>query len=245
MINVVIPMAGLGSRFVKAGFTTPKPFIEVHDTTLIELVLSNLNLREAKYFLLARSEHLVLQEPVLDRIKKRYDVTLVPVDKLTEGAACTVLHAHRLINTSTPLLLANSDQFVDSSIQGFVDDCDAREIDGSILTFVDKDRDPKWSFAKINSERLVTEVKEKVAISEHATVGIYYFAQGRFFVDGAIDMIVANDRVNGEFYTCPVYNYGIAKGLRFGIYNIDAEKMHGLGTPEDLQRFVESGPCRS
>lgn len=243
MINVVIPMAGQGSRFVKAGYQTPKPFIKVNGTTLIELVLKNLRIKDARYLLLARSEHLESQAAVVKRIQDNYDVQFVPVNKLTEGAACTVLHAHRLINNDSPLLLANSDQYIDASVSDYVNDCRERSLDGSILTFVDTARDPKWSFARINSEGLVEEVREKVAISEYATVGLYYFSQGQSFVNAAIDMVVANDRVNGEFYTCPVYNYCIAAGQRIGIYNIDAGSMHGLGTPEDLNRFIERGLC--
>ncbi len=243
MINVAIPMAGQGSRFVNAGYKTPKPFIEINGTTLIELVLDNLNLNDAKYILLARTEHLISQTKIVERIKKNFDVTFIPVDKLTEGAACTVLHAHRLINNETPLLLANSDQYVDDNISDYIDDCAQRKLDGSILTFTDKNRDPKWSFAKTNAQGLVEEVKEKVAISEHATVGLYYFSQGKYFVDAAIDMIVANDRVNNEFYTCPVYNYLIASGKKIGIYDINHKDMHGLGTPDDLNLFIERGLC--
>lgn len=238
MINVVIPMAGQGSRFVNAGYQTPKPFIEVNGTTLIELVLENLRLNDARYILLARTEHLESQSSVIKRIQDNFNVLFVPVDKLTEGAACTVLHAHRLINNDSPLLLANSDQYVDASISKYVNDCHIRNLDGSILTFLDPVRDPKWSFARLDSNQLVAEVKEKSAISEYATVGLYYFSQGRFFVDAAIDMLTTNDRVNNEFYTCPVYNYCIAAGQRIGIYNIDATSMHGLGTPEDLNRFI-------
>lgn len=245
MINVVIPMAGQGSRFVKAGYQTPKPFIEVNGTTLIELVLKNLRIKDARYLLLARTEHLESQTAIVKRIQENFNVTFVPVDKLTEGAACTVLHAHRLINNDSPLLLANSDQYIDASVSDYVNDCRERNLDGSILTFVDTARDPKWSFARLNSDGLVEEVKEKSAISEFATVGLYYFSQGQSFVNAAIDMVVTNDRVNGEFYTCPVYNYCIAAGQRIGIYNIDAESMHGLGTPEDLNRFIERRLCVS
>lgn len=239
MINVVIPMAGQGSRFIKAGYQTPKPFIEVNGTTLIEIVLNNLKISDARYLLLARSEHLVSQAEAIKRIQENFDVIFIPVDKLTEGAACTVLHAHRMINNEIPLLLANSDQYVEASIVDYINDCQKRNLDGSILTFVDKQRDPKWSFARINANGLVEEVKEKSAISEYATVGLYYFSQGQYFVNAAIDMIVANDRVNGEFYTCPVYNYSIADGKRIGIYNIGYGNMHGLGTPHDLNRFIE------
>jgi UDP-N-acetylglucosamine diphosphorylase / glucose-1-phosphate thymidylyltransferase / UDP-N-acetylgalactosamine diphosphorylase / glucosamine-1-phosphate N-acetyltransferase / galactosamine-1-phosphate N-acetyltransferase len=238
VIDVVIPMAGEGSRFARAGYTTPKPFIEVHGTTLIELVLQNLRLPSARYVLLARAAHLASQAAAVERIRRNFDVRFIPVDRLTEGAACTVLHAHRLIDGDRPLLLANSDQYVDADIGAFVEDCRARALDGSILTFEDAARDPKWSFARIDDAGLVTEVREKVAISPYATVGLYYFARGSSFVRGAVDMILANDRVNGEFYTCPVYNYCIQAGERIGIHNIPADRMHGLGTPEDLDRYL-------
>jgi NDP-sugar pyrophosphorylase family protein len=244
MINIVIPMAGEGSRFVKNGYKTPKPFIEIKGKPLIELVLENLDMADARFFLLARSEHLNSQKDTVERIKSKFNVTFITVDKLTEGAACTVLHVHRLINNDTPLLLANCDQYVDCNIKDYVDDCEKRGLDGSILTFVDDERDPKWSFAKLDSGQLVTEVKEKVAISEHATVGLYYFSEGRSFVSAAIDMIVANERVNGEFYTCPVYNYCIAAKQRIGIYNIPHSSMHGLGTPTDLNHFIEYESAR-
>ncbi len=238
MINIVIPMAGQGSRFVKAGYKTPKPFIEVLGTTLIERVLDNLVIDNACYYLIARTEHLKSQALVVERLKKKYNVVFIAIDKLTEGAACTVLHAHRHINNDVPLLLANSDQYINDSVKNYVDDCQKRDLDGSILTFLEPLRDPKWSYAKTDAQGLVTEVREKVAISDQATVGLYYFSKGKSFVDAAIDMIVANDRVNGEFYTCPVYNYCIQAGERIGIYNIAAENMHGLGTPEDLNLWI-------
>ncbi len=243
MINIVIPMAGQGSRFVNAGYKTPKPFIEVNNVTLIELVLKNLKIEGAHYILLARSEHLESQTAAVRRIKDNFNVTFIPVDKLTEGAACTVLHARKLINNDTPLLLANSDQYVDFTVGDYISDCQKRNLDGSILTFIDETLDPKWSFAKLNSENLVEEVREKKAISKYATVGLYYFTCGRYFVDAAIDMIANNDRTNGEFYTCPTYNYCINNGQNIGIYNIDSKAMHGLGTPDDLNQFIKLGLC--
>ncbi|MDC0985831.1 glycosyltransferase family 2 protein [Alphaproteobacteria bacterium] len=243
-MNVVIPMAGQGSRFVEAGYKEPKPFIEIFGKTLIELVLENLYMDNARYILLVRAEHMETQAKVIQRIQDSHDVTFLTIDKLTEGAASTILHAHRLIDNNAPLLLANSDQYVEMNIADYIGDCVNKELDGSILTFIDDELNPKWSFAKINDHGIIEEVKEKKAISQYATVGIYYFSKGSSFVKSAIDMIIANDRVNGEFYTCPVYNYGIAVGEKFGIYNIEAKKMHGLGTPEDLNKFIEYYKCR-
>ncbi len=238
MINIVIPMAGAGSRFVKAGYKTPKPFIDVLGQPMIMKVLENLAYPDARYILVTRKEHMERESELVEEIKKFFNVVFIPIDKLTEGTASTVLYARKYINNEIPLLIANSDQLVDMDIAKYINECKERKLDGSILTFIDKTRDTKWSFAKIDNDELVTEVKEKVGISDYATVGIYYFSKGKDFVDSAIDMIIENDRVNGEFYTCPVYNYSIKNNGRIGIYNIDFKQMHGLGTPDDLNKYL-------
>lgn len=237
MINIVIPMAGAGSRFAKAGYKKPKPFIDVLGKPMICHVLDNLDMPYAKFILLARKEHYDNEPETIQWIKNNYNVEFVLIDKLTEGAACTVLHAHRLINNDVPLLIANSDQIVDMNITDYINDSNARNLDGSVLCF--QDDDTKWSYAKIDDNGYIVEIKEKVVISEHATVGIYYFAKGKIFVENAIDMFVRNERVNNEFYVAPVYNYAIDKGDRFGIYNIDMNQMHGIGTPADLDKYIE------
>lgn len=230
-------MAGAGSRFAKAGYKKPKPFIDVLGKPMICHVLDNLDMPDAKFILLARKEHYDNEPETIQWIKDNYNVKFVLIDKLTEGAACTVLHAHRLINNDTPLLIANSDQIVDMNIADYISDSNARNLDGSVLCF--QDDDTKWSYAKIDDNGYIVEIKEKVVISEHATVGIYYFAKGRDFVENAIDMFVRNERVNNEFYVAPVYNYAIDKGDKFGIYSIDMNQMHGTGTPEDLDKYIE------
>lgn len=238
MINVVIPMAGEGSRFVKAGYTKPKPFIDVAGKAMIERVIENLYIPDSKFFLIARKEHLEREPEVVKIIESKYPVRFISIDFLTEGTACTVLFARNYINDDNPLLIANSDQIVDININDFITDCRNRNLDGSILTFVDKELNPKWSFAKINEKGIVMEVQEKKVISNFATVGIYLFSKGKVFVNSAIEMIIKNDRVFGEFYTCPVYNYAIQEGNKIGIYNIAVEEMHGTGTPEDLVSYL-------
>lgn len=242
-IHVVIPMAGSGSRFSKAGYKKPKPFIDVLGKPMIARVLDNINLPQAEYHLIALDEHLKQDSETVSWLENHYPVKFYPIKKLTEGTACTILQTRSWIDNDTPLLIANCDQIVDTSLQKFIEDCYTRHLDGSILTFVDKEKNPKWSFAKINSKGLVTEVKEKVAISDLATVGIYFFRKGKYFVDSAIDMIAQNDRVNNEFYTCPTYNYAINQGKKIGVYSIDASSMHGIGTPEDLNRYLELLSC--
>lgn len=230
-------MAGAGSRFVTAGYKKPKPFIDVFGKTMIERVMDNLSYKNARYILIVRDDFLEKEAKIIQQIKNDYNCKFLSVNRLTEGACCTILLAVEEINNDQPLLTANCDQYIDIDIKDYIADCKNRDLDGSILTFFAKDK--KWSYAKINASKLVTEVKEKEVISEYATVGLYYFSKGRDFVNNAIKMIANNDRVNNEFYTCPVYNYAIRSGLKIGIYNIDSNAMHGLGTPEDLEIFIE------
>ena len=238
MINIVIPMAGQGSRFAKAGYEKPKPFIDVDGKPMIVRVLENLAYPDARYILVARKEHMEKEKELIKEIEEKYNAIFIPIDKLTEGTACTVLYARKYINNDDPLLIANSDQIVDMNIGDFINDSSKRKLDGSILTFIDEFKDPKWSFAKIDGNNLVTEVKEKVVISKFATVGIYLYSRGKDFVDSTIDMIIENERVNGEFYTCPTYNYAIKENAKIGIYNIDYIQMHGIGTPDDLNKYL-------
>lgn len=238
-VTVVIPMAGMGSRFVKQGYSKPKPFIDILGKTMIEQVMDNLAMPGARYVLLARREHLEQEPDITAQLKQRDGVTILPVEKLTEGTACTVLLARQEIDPDTPLLIANCDQLVDFKCADLVRDCLERRLDGSILVFRDAEMNPKWSFARLDEEGLVLEVKEKVPISDLATVGIYLFSKGGDFMTAALDMIVQNDRVNGEFYTCPVYNYAIRQGKRIGVFEIPVDAMHGLGTPEDLKEYLQ------
>ena len=161
VINVVIPMAGLGSRFLNDGYKKPKPFIDILGKPMISHVLDNLKYPNARYILIARNEHLVSESEIVKDLEKKYNSIFLGIDKVTEGTACTVLFAREIINKKTPLVIANSDQIIDSSFKKFVDDSLKRDLDGSILTFIDNKLDPKWSFAKINNEKMVTQVKVK------------------------------------------------------------------------------------
>lgn len=237
MLNIVIPMAGAGSRFAEAGYAKPKPFIDVCDTAMIERVLDNLRLDNARYVLIARDEHVISEKASFERLHSKYNCEVLTVDKLTEGAACTILLSCWLINNAEPLLLANSDQIVEMDIGAFISDSLERNLDGSILTF--SANHPKWSYAKIDSNGHLIELREKEVISEHATVGLYYYERGRDFVNSAVQMIANNDRVNNEFYTAPAYNYSVRNGLTIGIYSIKETQMYGLGTPEDLDVYIE------
>lgn len=239
VVNIVIPAAGEGSRFAKNGYKAPKPFIDVLGQPMLNHVMENVAVHNSVFTVLLRQDHLNVATEAEEALNAR-NAVVVPVSKLTEGTACTVLLARDRFDNDFPLLIANSDQLVDFDCQAFVDDALKRGLDGSILVFRDAERDPKWSFAAVDENGYVTQVAEKKPISDLATVGIYFFTTGREFVKAAIDMIVRNDRVNNEFYTCPVYNYMISSGAKIGVYEVPAQAMKGLGTPCDLESYLES-----
>jgi NDP-sugar pyrophosphorylase family protein len=238
-VNIIIPAAGEGSRFEKAGWKKPKPFIDVEGRPMLNHVIDNVVPHGSKATLLLRKSHIQAHPNIVKNLES-VGANIIPIENLTEGTACTVLLARKVFDNDSPMIVANSDQLVNFNVSDYVLDCINRGLDGSILVFRDPSQDPKWSYAKVDGQELVTEVAEKNAISDLATVGVYLFRRGRDFVSAAADMVAANDRVNGEFYTCPVYNYMIANGARIGVYEVAMEEMFGLGTPDDLERFLDN-----
>jgi dTDP-glucose pyrophosphorylase len=234
-MNVLIPMAGAGSRFAQAGYTFPKPLIEVNGKPMIQVVVDNLNI-DAHYVFIVQEEHFYKYnlKQVLNLIKPGCDI--VTINGITEGAAVTTLLAKEYINSNEPLLIANSDQIVEWNSNECLYAFDADEIDGGILTF--KATHPKWSYAKIGNDGFVSEVAEKNPISDNATVGIYYWKHGSDYVKYAEDMIKKDIRTNNEFYVCPVFNQAIEDGKKIRVKEI--QKMWGIGTPEDLNYYLEN-----
>jgi len=234
-LNVIIPMAGAGSRFEQAGYTFPKPLIDVEGKPMIQVVVENLNMVANFIFIVQKSHRIKYNLDTLLNIITP-NCKIIEVDGLTEGAACTALLAKDLINNDNPLFFANSDQFVSWDSNEFMYKMQETDCDGGIVTF--ESIHPKWSFAKVNEFGLVTEVAEKNPISNMATVGFYYWKHGSDFVKYAEQMIEKNIRVNNEFYVCPVFNQAIEGGK--SIRTFEVNKMWGLGTPEDLKYFTEN-----
>ena len=229
-------MAGDGRRFQAAGYQEPKPLIDVLGQPMVAWVMANLKIPGATFVLLVRREHEMRLRTFLEA--RGLSAVVVVVDGLTEGAACTVLLAEGVIPRSSPMLIANSDQWVDTDVSAFFATLGTQALDASILTFKEASRNPKWSYVRRDESGLVVETKEKVAISDEATVGLYAFREAGFFFDAAKSMIAANERVNGEFYVCPAFNSLLASGRRVGAHCIERSAMHGTGTPEDLQVFL-------
>ena len=238
MLNIVIPMAGRGSRFQKAGFTLPKPLIPVHGQPMIRLVIQNLRPDcDHRFIFLCLEEHVKTYK--VDQSLRAWspNCEIVLVDAVTEGAACTVLLAKDFINNDDALMIANSDQWVYLDINDYLKFMETSSVDGLIMTMTADD--PKWSFVRFNEQSEICEVVEKEVVSDEATVGIYNYRRGKDYVEAAEAMIARDFRVNGEFYVAPAYNEMIAKNMKIKYYNIGSEAngMYGLGIPSDLEKF--------
>lgn len=237
-MNIVIPMAGKGSRFSQAGYTFPKPLIPVNKMDgkpMIQVVVENLNV-DAKFIFIVQKEHYEKYhlKTLLNAIAPNCEI--IQVDEVTEGAACTLLLAEKYINNDSPLFIANSDQFVEWNSNEFFYSMSGDGVDGGLATF--KGYGIKWSYAKLNEDGFVERVAEKDPISEHASVGFYYAKSGKEFVKYAKQMISENTRVNNEFYICPIFNEYLKDNKKIKIFPV--KKMFSLGTPEDLTYFEES-----
>ena len=241
-LNIVVPMAGRGSRFSSAGYVDPKPLIRFGGKAMIEWVIENIRPSTPHRFIfICLAEH-IKSDPRVEQLLRRAcpGCEILLVSEVTQGAACTVLLAKDLINSDNPLMIANADQYVEIKIDDYLSTLDQNNATGLIMTFWSND--PKWSYCKLNSDGLVQEVVVKEVVSNDATVGIYNFAGGRDFVRCAETMIDKNLRVNGEFYVAPVYNQIIAEGCKVVVKSVGKEYagMHGLGTPKDLDLFLSS-----
>lgn len=240
MLNIVIPMAGHGSRFSRAGYVDPKPLIPVLGKPMIELVIDNLKPScDHRFIFICQAEHLH-NYPLRSLLEtKAPGCQIIEVGAVTEGAACTVLLAKSCIDNADQLMIANCDQYIDVDINKYLDGL-TTNVDGLIMTM--KEKSDKWSYIELNSQNKITRVVEKEVVSEEATVGIYNYQHGADFVYAAERMIEKNFRVNNEFYVAPAYNEMILAGKNITYFNIGTlgAGMHGLGTPEDLEIFLMS-----
>ena len=238
-MNLVVPMAGRGSRFAQVGITTPKPLIDVRGRPMYVWAVESLPLDLARRVIfICLREHLDACDLESD-IRRRYanlDPVIIPLDHVTEGQACTVLEARELIDDDQPLIIFNADTYCRTRLSERLRAGD--RADGILSVF--RAQGDKWSFARVGADGRVVETAEKHRISDWATTGLYYFARGRDFVRHTDAMIAANERVGDEFYVAPVYNRMIRVGADVRID--PADEVWVLGTPEDLAHFEASYP---
>lgn len=236
-IHIVIPMAGEGNRFKAAGFKTPKPLIDVRGLPMFAAVLRDLNI-DAKISFIVKDTH--ESEYHISTMLKLASpgCNIHYVSGKQEGAATTILQIKESINNSDHLIISNADNMWDWNAKVFYQTLN-QDIDGSIVVFEDKKRDPRWSFAKVENNYVV-EVAEKNPISDWATAGIYAFNKGSDFVKYAEQMVRNQEKVNGEYYVCPVYNQMIKDNKKITIFPID--QFWPTGTPEELEFYLANRP---
>ena len=234
--NILIPMAGRGSRFEEQGYTDKKPFIDVNGKPMIQRVIKNLGMEfntEYKFIMICLQEDFDKYDfTEFENVIGHNSYDVVILDDVTEGAAQTILQAKDLINDDTPLMTMNSDQLVDWDVERLFEMCE--QFDGVIPCFYGEGN--AWSYARTLDNGYVQEVAEKKQISNTATAGYYYWKKGSDFVKYAEQMIEDNSRTNGEFYVAPVYNWAVLDGKRIGVFMVD--KCYSLGTPEDLKEYL-------
>jgi NDP-sugar pyrophosphorylase family protein len=233
-MNIVIPMAGLGSRFAEAGFSIPKPLIPVNGEAMISKAVKSLNLQGQYHFILSENNYTKQIIEVLESIVKLPNFLVI--DYVTNGPASSVHLVDKHINNSEELVVANCDQIMTWNSKAFLHN--AKLYDGCLVTY--HSDTIKNSYARLNNQGLVTEVREKQVISNVSLNGIHYWKQGRYFCDSYEAMVFNNDRApNGEFYVGPSYNYMIKDNKTVGIYHIPNEQHHPVGVPDDLETYLK------
>jgi dTDP-glucose pyrophosphorylase len=230
-------MAGAGARFSEAGYKKAKPFISIKGKMMIERVLDGLLYPNAHYTLIIRENFAEEYKQELTELSLKYKVNYIKVKELTQGACCTALAAHKVINNNIPVVFADCDNiFNNQCFIQFVDDCLNRKIDGSLLVF--SANDDRYSYALTDENGYVIKTKEKQVISEYAICGAYMFAHGKDFVDNAINIIIYGKKDKNEFYMSKVFDYAAKQKLKIGIFEITADDWNCVGTPQQLNDFL-------
>lgn len=232
-MNVLIPMAGRGSRFNLPQYNLPKPLIKIKEKHLIEYVIDSLDLI-GNYIFVVQKYHVDYYgiDNLLKKIKP--DCKIIQIDHVTEGPACSALLAKDYIDNEEELVITNCDQIMEWNSQIFLANC--RFYDGAVVTY--HEYSTKNSYAKLNKDGSVLQIKEKEVISNVSLNGIHYWKRGSYFVQSAEDMIRQNERYNNEFYIGPSYNHMISNGLNVGIYHIPNQQHNAVGVPEDLEKYI-------
>ena len=230
-MNIVVPMAGLGTRFSSSGFSLPKPLIPIQGKPMIQRAVDSIGQAGNYVFIIQNNPK------INDVLKSMYPASaIIQIDYVTDGPASTCLLAKKYINNDEPLLIFNCDQIMwwdAAAFSMYLESCD---YDGVVVTYTEST--PKNSYAKLNRNGRVVKVVEKEVISNVSLNGIHFWKRGHDFISSAESMISQNEKYNNEFYVGPTYNGLIKEGKKIGIYHIPNEQHHAVGTPEDLLKYT-------
>jgi NDP-sugar pyrophosphorylase family protein len=234
-MNILIPMAGEGTRFPRDSYKIPKPLIEIQGNPMIQRAVESLNLPGKYHFVVRKDSYYDQVCSLLHKILP--DPKIISVEETTQGPAASCLLFKDFINNEEELVVVNCDQIMWWDSELFLTTARHYKYDGVIVTY--STTTPKNSYARINRSGFVEEIKEKEVISDISLNGIHYWRKGKYFVQSAESMIEQNDRApNGEFYVGPSYNHMVRAGLKVGIHHIPNWQHNPVGVPEDLETYL-------
>ncbi len=236
-MNVLIPMAGLGSRFSKKGFKNIKPLIPLNGKTFIEWSIESVDFKsiETQFIFVILEQHIEILKEHLKKIKPNCIIVSIP--KLTRGAVESSLAAENYINNDVPLIITNSDQIFEWNKEKYIDYISDTQTEADVIV-VSSNTD-KFSYIELNGNNIGVRLAEKEVISDNALVGIHYWKKGSYFVKSGKELIERNIRTNNEFYISLSYNMLIEKGLNVTCYKLDdSEKYLSIGTPEQVYDYL-------
>ena len=227
--NLLLPIAGNGQRFIDAGYSVPKPLIEINGKTILDRSLESVKIDNCNLIFIIREDHCKEHNLNLVLRSKYKDCKIIIIPGLTDGALSTCLLAKEHIDNDEPLIIFTPDCYFEPQIDPEKID---EELDGMVCVF--ESDSPAHSYVLLDKE-YVSDIAEKEVISNLAIGGLYYWKKGSNFVKYGSEMIERNERVKGEFYIAPVFNKFIEKGRHVGI---DRNTRHDImGTPEDLEKL--------
>jgi len=235
-MNILIPMAGEGTRFPRDTYKVPKPLIDINGMPMIQVALQSLGLVGTYHFVIRKDSYYDQVCHLLHVIFPNSKI--ISVDETTSGPASSCLLFRDYINNENELVIANCDQIMWWDPNLFLNTARYYRYDGLVVTYTTST--PKNSYAKIDKMGFVQEIKEKEVISDVSLNGIHYWRKGNYFVQSAESMIECKDTApNGEFYVGPTYNYMVKQGLKVGIHHIPNYQHNPVGVPEDLNSFLQ------
>jgi len=244
MLNVLIPIAGSSIFFENSSYIFPKPLLEIKGKPMIQRVIENINsIDEDIHYIFAVNARDCRQFHIDSVIKllTNNSVDIIKVENDTAGVACTALLAIESINNDDSLLILNADQYFDNGMGEFIKDFRQRNLDAGVTCFASVH--PRWSFVSTNDEGDIIETSEKKPISHNAVAGLFYFKEGRSFVEATMKSILKDASINGNYYIAPVLNELILDGKKLGMNVVDEMQYHTFYSPQLLEEYNRNSNC--
>ncbi len=248
-MNIIIPLGGKGERFKNNGYIQPKPLINIFDKQMIFYVLDNLVVnQDDKIFIIYYNLEQYNFETI---IKKKYpNINFIKLYKQTSGAAETIyLGLQEIFNKNNKVNLATNQ--VNLASKCLLLDCDTfytqdiiqkyREIETNAVFYVkNTDSKPIYSYIKFNDNNIITEIIEKVKISDNANTGIYCFNNINNLYKYAKHVIDNDIKINNECYTSCIIDSMLQDNHIFTAIELDPTQVFNLGTPEQLNNYINN-----